>query len=84
MTDREILETILVKMGNMNSRMTGIEANMATKKELAEVKTDLAGVKTELSGVKTELAEVKADVIFIKRTVVKIENDHGEKTGSPI
>ncbi|UNC91638.1 hypothetical protein [Candidatus Contubernalis alkaliaceticus] len=64
MTDRQLLEAILNKISE-------IDANMATKKELAEVKANMA--------TKDELAEVKADVKSIQEIVIKIENEHGQK-----
>ena len=95
MTDRDLLETIIEKLGTMDSRISGIEANMATKQDLAEVKadvaelktdvavikTDVAVLKTDVAELKTEVAEVKAEVEFTKVTVIKIENDHGRKLG---
>lgn len=41
MTDRNLLETILQKISGMDSRITDIETNMATKDDLAEVKDEL-------------------------------------------
>ena len=81
MTDRDLLETIIDKLGTMDSRISGIEANMATKQDLAEVKADVAEVGTDVAELKTEVAEVKAEVEFTKVTVIKIENDHGRKLG---
>jgi septal ring factor EnvC (AmiA/AmiB activator) len=75
MTDRELLEVILEKIGGMDARLTGVETNMATKAELAEVKTELSSVKTDIAEVKTELSSVKA-------IVIKIEHDHGQKLGA--
>jgi len=81
MTDRDLLETIIEKIGTMDSRISGIEANMATKQDLAEVKADLTEVKADLTEVKADLTEVKADAEFTKNTVIKIENEHGRKLG---
>ena len=80
MTERELLEAILGKVA-------GMEANMSTKDELAEIKAtmstkdELAEIKATMS-TKDELAEVKADLKFIKETVIKIENNHGQKFGA--
>lgn len=67
MTDRELLEVILEKIGGMDARLTGVETNMATKAELAEIRANMAS--------KDELSSVKA-------IVIKIEHDHGQKLGA--
>ncbi len=68
MTDRELLEKILQKIGNMDSRITDIETNMATKDKLADIKA--------------EIVNIKADVKFTREAIIRIENDHGQKLGA--
>lgn len=65
MTERELLEIILQKIGDMDSRM-------------ADMDLIINGIETSMA-TKDEQAEVKADVKFTKETVIKIENDHGQK-----
>jgi len=86
MTERELLETILQKIGDMDSRITGMKANMVTKEELAGVKGEITSTKEELTGVKgeitstkEELTGVKGEIVSIKEIVLKLENEHGQK-----
>ncbi|MDO9534447.1 MAG: hypothetical protein Q7J85_03740 [Bacillota bacterium] len=81
MKDRELLETILQKIA-------GMETNMVTKIEFADIKTELSGVKTEvasmkteLSGVKTEVANVKTELSGVKTEVASVKTElSGVKT----
>ena len=51
MTDRELLEKILQKIGNMDSRITDIETNMATKDKLADIKAEIVNIKADVKSV---------------------------------
>lgn len=68
MTDQELLEIILQKIGDMDSRMLVIESNIATKDGLIDAKA--------------EMTSIRADVKFTKEAVIRIENDHGQKLGA--
>lgn len=81
MTDRELLEQIAAQVGTLTKELAGVrtnmatmEANMATKDELAEIRANMA--------TKNELADVRSDLTRVKEIVVRIENDHGQKLGA--
>ncbi len=40
-----------------------LEANLATKADIAGIEKDIAGVKKDIAGIKTDIAEVKADLL---------------------
>ena len=93
MTDREVLESILAKIGDMDIRITGMDtriSGMDTK--ITGMDTRISGIDTKITGMdaritniesnmatKQELAEVKADLKFNQKIILKIENEHGQK-----
>ena len=97
MTDRELLELILQKIGGMDSRVADMDSRVADMdsrmadmdsrmadmdSRMADMDSRMAGIEDEMGSVKSELAEVKFEVRFTKETVIKIEKDHGQKLGA--
>ncbi|MGI6307676.1 MAG: hypothetical protein ACOX1X_03550 [Dethiobacteria bacterium] len=79
MTDRELLEKILEKIGDMDSRINNIDSRVTSiDSRVTNIDSRVTSVEANMA-TKQELAEVKADVRSIKETVIKIENDHGQK-----
>ena len=93
MTDREVLESILAKIGDMDTKITGMDTRISSMDtRISGMDTRISGMDTTITGMdaritniesnmatKQELAEVKADLKFNQKIVLKIENDHGKK-----
>lgn len=87
MTERELLEIIVVQVGKLTKDVDEIKAalpTLATKEELATLATKeelatLAG-KDEFAEIRSAMA-TKDELEEIKNIVVRIENDHGQKLG---
>ncbi len=63
-----------------DEQITLLNANLATKADIAAVKADVAavqadvaGVKEDVAGVKADVAEVKADIAGVKADIAKVE-----------
>ncbi len=86
MSERELLEAII-------SRMDSIEANMATKQELATGMDNLTvqmGNLTELVATQTKnmdtlaalVGRLSEDVSEVKTRAIQMENEHGQQLGA--
>ena len=69
MTDRELLETILHKIGSMDERIISMDER-------------ITGIEGKITGMDAELKEVKNDLKHTRETVIKIEIEHGKKLGA--
>ena len=66
MTDRELLETILHKIGSMDERIISMDER-------------ITGIEGKITGMDAELKEIKNDLKNTRETVIKIEIEHGKK-----
>jgi peptidoglycan hydrolase CwlO-like protein len=97
MTDRKLLEKILQKIGNMDSRMDSMDSKMdsmdsrmnsieskmdSMDSRMNSIKSKMDSMDSRMNSMETEMADIKADVKFTKGIVAKIENDHGQKLGA--
>ncbi len=68
-----------------NEQVRLIEANLATKRDIAEVKQDIAAlnretveIKQEIAKLNRETAEIKQEIVELKREIAEIKQDIGE------
>ena len=75
MTDRELLEKILKKIGSMDSGMNSMES------KISSMDSRMNSMESKISSMETKMTDIKAAVIFTKDIVTKIENEHGQMLG---
>ena len=61
------------RLQSIESRVTNVEANMATKKDLAEMKADLAEVESAVAGLETKVTGLETKVTGLETKVASME-----------
>ena len=86
MDNQQFQNAVLEKLEQLTNRMDSMEANMATKDELAGIEKSMDTLATQVGTLdkKVDRLDIKVDrldkkVDNLQTIVVKIENEHGQK-----
>ncbi len=82
MDNQQFQNAVLEKLEQLTNRMDSMEANMATKDELAGIEKSMDTLATQVGtlDIKVDCLDKKVD--NLQTLMVKIENEHGQKLGA--
>lgn len=75
LTEKQILEQLLIKVTNIESNVEVLKTDVANlKKDMKEVKEDVITLKTEQQLIKQAVLETGSDTVLMKQTSERLEN----------
>ncbi len=76
MTDSEKLDLLIVKVGTIETDVSGLKEDVSElKTDVSSLKEDVSELKTDVSGLKEDVSELKEDVSGLKTDVANLKED---------